>query len=860
MKKLLTSLFFIALAFNMFAQGTITGMIVDDTNDALIGASVLVKGTTIGTITDIDGKFTLQGIATGEQVLLVNYLGYEENAINITVKEGQNDLGSLMLEESAFGLEEVVVTGVMDVVKDRRTPVAVSTINVTEIQAKGVGNVEFPEVMKNTPSVYVSNQTGFGDAQMFMRGFDQTNTAFLLNGQPINGMEDGRMYWSNWSGMSDVASAVQIQRGLGSSKLAISSVGGTVNIVTKTTEKKQGGFARFMVGNDAYLKGTVAYNSGLQGKWAFSVLLDHWQADNKWAEGTRGQGQNYFLSVGFKPSEKHTFNFLVTGAPQNHGQRWSQDSLTLRETPKFNQHWGEYKGEWMSERFNYYHKPVINLNWDYKINNNSSLASVLYASFGRGGGTGPYGSSSNRVRTDAGQVDFDGIEAANVANNPDRIGAFSSAYARRASVNNHQWFGNVTSYKTNLNDQVSLSVGADFRFYTGDHFRQLVDLYGLTGWNDTFRHATRPDDYTVTETFDANPWAALSNFASEEQRIAYDYSEDINYQGVFGQAEYTLPSVTAFVQAAVSNQSYQRNGRWADQGKSDKVSKIGYNVKGGASYSANDMNTIFVNAGYYSRQPFLDNIFENIRYSNDLVQNPEVGNESVLGLEAGYKYFNENFAANVNLYSTTWGNRTTVSSFVNDNGTPDNEDDDFTQNNVQKGIQQTHRGVELDLQYRMEGLTVKGYASFGNWKFDEIGSIQVFNDDTGEKIRDEEVMDDISNVHITNAPQTSVGAGISYDIKGFSINTDINFFDRIYKRNNFDADAVYLTEDLGTLDSYVLVDAGLGYKIDLPNKQNIGLRLNVYNLFDTFYYNQTDPYGWLNGNGLTWNVSAKYSF
>ena len=62
----------------------------------------------------------------------------------------------------------------------------------------------------------------------------------MLNGQPINGMEDGKMYWSNWSGMNDIANVVQIQRGLGASKLAISSVGGTVNFVMRSTTKSQG--------------------------------------------------------------------------------------------------------------------------------------------------------------------------------------------------------------------------------------------------------------------------------------------------------------------------------------------------------------------------------------------------------------------------------------------------------------------------------------------------------------------------------------------------------------------------------------------------------------------------------------------
>jgi iron complex outermembrane receptor protein len=99
------------------------------------------------------------------------------------------------------------------------------------------GNQEFPEVMKNTPSVYVASQAGgYGDSRINIRGFEQENLALLFNGQPVNGMEDGRVYWSNWQGLSEVANAVQVQRGLGSSKLAISSVGATINVITKATD------------------------------------------------------------------------------------------------------------------------------------------------------------------------------------------------------------------------------------------------------------------------------------------------------------------------------------------------------------------------------------------------------------------------------------------------------------------------------------------------------------------------------------------------------------------------------------------------------------------------------------------------
>src|SRR5690554_4666771 len=289
-----------------FSQTTVTGTVVDsETNNPLAGANVIEMGTNNGTITDFDGNFTLE-TSGNRGVISISYIGYLMENVPFGSAGATQNLGTITISVDSDALDEVVIVGrgIIDLANDRQTPIAVSTITAAEIQAKAIGNVEFPEAIKSTPSVYVSNQAGgFGDSQMFLRGFDQTNTAFLLNGQPINGMEDGRMYWSNWSGMSDVANAVQVQRGLGSSKLAISSVGGTVNIVSRVADNREGGFVRFMGGNDSYLKGTVSYNSGLQGKWAYSFLFDHWQAHRKFAEGTTGQGQNYFVGIGYMPNE-----------------------------------------------------------------------------------------------------------------------------------------------------------------------------------------------------------------------------------------------------------------------------------------------------------------------------------------------------------------------------------------------------------------------------------------------------------------------------------------------------------------------------------------------------------------------------
>ncbi|MFC5047908.1 TonB-dependent receptor [Aquimarina hainanensis] len=875
MKKV-TFLFFVILlspVIGMFAQGTITGIVHDaSTNAPLPGANILEVRTSNGASTDFDGKFSIKPTnSTG--TLNISYVGFASTNITFDVSNGNVDLGIIKISPDN-SLDEVIIvsTGIIDLAEDRKTPIAVSTVTEQEIQEKAVGNVELPEIIKSTPSVFVSNQTGFGDGSLYIRGFDDTNTAILLNGQPINGMEDGRVYWSNWSGLTDIANAVQVQRGLGSSKLAISSVGGTVNIVMKAADRTKGGFARFLGGNDSYFKGTIGYDTGLSDNgWAFSVLLDYWQSHRKWAEGTFGQGQNYYFSAGYKPNDNHSFNFLITGAPQAHGQRWSQRRSTLEENPKFNQHWGfteglannEYSSNIDSERRNFYHKPVTNLSWDWNITDNSSLSSVLYASWGRGGGTGPRG--DGRVRTDAGQLNYYAIEQQN-ALDPDGIGNSGDYfildggeeegnYIRRASVNNHQWYGLISNFTTDLSDKVSWNVGVDFRLYRGDHFRQVVDLYGLNGWGND-----RPDGAVVTETYKADPWAALFNFAKEDQRIDYDYSENINYQGLFSQIEYAGDKFSSFLQASVSNQSYKREGRFTAVGNSEGLNKIGYNLKGGLGYSIVDGHTIYLNTGFYSRQPFLDNVFQNIRRSNDLVQ-PEVDNEDIIGIESGYKIKVANLQINFNAYYTKWDNRVILSSgTIDPNNTPDNNSDDVNVNFFDRGITQIHSGVEVDLNYKATSwMNLRGYISGASWKFDGKVTRDMYNDDTNELISTQSDVD-ITGVKVTTAPQFTAGLGTKIKlVKGMSFDANINYYAEHYMNDIDFNDANLQTENIGKIKPFSLTDLGLTYDFNFDNSQ-LTFRGNVYNVFDEVRIQQTDNFGFINTNGVTFNGSLKYKF
>jgi len=895
MKKT-TQFLMLAVAF-MFsavgmAQSTITGTVMDaDLNAPLPGANVIVKGTTNGVSSDFDGKFTLTSEKTSGQIV-VSYVGYGSLTISFN---GSKDLGEITLTPDN-SLEEIVIvgTGLIDLAEDRQTPVAVSTIKAAEIQKK-IGTQDITMTLVNTPSVYVAGASGgFGDTRIAVRGFEQDNTAYLLNGQPINGMEDGRMYWSNWSGMNDVASAVQIQRGLGASKLAISSVGGTVNFVTRSTSKRESGFAYVGTANDNYLKTTLSYNTGKNEKgWGASFLLSHWQGDG-YNEGNYGLGQTYFVSVGYTPNDRHNFNFLITGAPQYHDQNFAKrisDYQTYGR--KYNNNWGTYNGQYLTERRNFYHKPVANLNWDFNINETTNLSTVLYASWGRGGGTGNRG---NRIRTDEGRIDYDAIYAFN-AGVPDGAGGYFAAgggYVTRSSMNLHSWYGAVSNLEKQLGENLTLNVGFDLRTYYGEHFRIVENYHGLTSWQENIRLRDQNNNHqtygsfgtykNVVTTYDlsANPWLILNQNIDEKDKIAYSNDERITYGGLFGQLEYVKDDLSLFFQGAVSNQAHQRfdNYQYADQTlidgtspqwtgtplpagitdgvDSEKVNNVGYNLKGGGSYAFNDSNKIYVNAGYYSRQPYHDNIYLN--FTNQI--NPLTSNEKILGLEAGYSLRVNDFSANVNLYRTSWKDRVVTSS---------NVVNDVVQFTTNQGVEQVHMGAELDFRYTpTTNFVLKGFVSFGDWVYKGSGVTRLTDEE--QNVIDETITD-FDGGKVGDAAQFTAGLGFDYEfVERLSFDADWRFYDNLY------ADVGAVKENL-KLPSFDLVDIGLSYRMLVgEQKQNsIDFRLNVNNLFYEVYLSELrtnieaapgdTTYNGINVNnqgyfglGRTWNFSLRYNF
>lgn len=877
---------------SIFAQ-TIEGVVKDETGP-LPGATVVEKGTTNGVTTDFDGKFSLN-LKSTKGTIEVSFVGYGKKDIPFDINVGDVFvIDNLILVVDENVLDEVVVTGVVDFAKERETPVAVSTIKAIDIQ-ENLGTQELVEILNTTPSVYATKQGGgFGDSRINIRGFDQRNTAVMINGMPVNDMENGWVYWSNWAGLSDVTSAMQVQRGLGSSKLAISSVGGTINVLTKTSTARQGGTAAFTFGNDAYAKESVSYSTGLlDNGFSTSVLLSHFAGDG-YIDGTKGDGWNYFIGMGYEINDKHSVMFTFTGAPQWHHQNsraveiYNLQKYGTDDEPnrKYNAQWGYLNGKEYTWRRNFYHKPVMSLNWDWVFNDRSSLSTVVYGSWGRGGGTGPIGKINGasdyygQFKDENGLIRFDDIAKWNSGGSvpdfgddrvPDSNGEFINdrynGFTRRASMNSHNWYGIISNFHNEVNEHLSWDAGIDLRTYKGFHYRVVNNDLGADGYTDN-KDKNNPDRM-ITEYVAAspsfNPWANIK----DQQKIEYYNEGGVRWLGAFGQVEYKTESISTFLQFGLSNQSFKRTDYFnltpEDEGgqASDWESLNGGNIKAGINWNINENHSVFGNIGYYSKQPLFSAVYPN--YTNNDI-NGGLTNEKIFGVELGYNLFLNGFNLKANLYRTSWKDRFKRQGL--DNG----HYADF------QGIEQVHTGFELESYYRLDDhLSFNGMVSVGNWEYksDVTGTEY---DENNEQVGDSDKTYYLEGVKVGDAAQFTAALGGTYKfLKGFKFGLNWRYAGNLYAAINTEDFSDPNHEGSLELPSFNLFDTRLSYNWVMNSGKSLNFGVNVNNLFDTLYISESDTnkhaapgddtwngiktsnrvyFGW----GRTWNASVRFRF
>lgn len=832
------------------AQGIVKGIIVDTKGIAVPGTSVIFKGTTIGAVTTIDGDFTIQGAPVGQNTLVISFIGYQTIEQPVNVKNGETvNIGKIELIAEDFLLDDVQV--MVSFVRDRHTPVAVSTIEPYVISEK-LGAQEYPEILKSTPSVYATKQGGgFGDSRIYLRGFDSNNIGVLINGVPVNDMESGKVYWSNWAGLSDVTQSMQVQRGLGASKMALSSVGGTINIITKSTEVEPGGSIFGGIGNDGLVSQNFTLSTGLlDNGWAITLSGGH-KYGNGYIQATNFDGYSYFINISKIINDQHRLSFTAFGAPQWHNQRSNKHTIqTYRDNPagiKYNSDYGYRNGEIYNTgyAYNYYHKPQISLNHFWNINESTMLATTAYVSKSNGGGRRTYGSNSQWLsvnyntgfdyegvtkRTPEGLLDYDAVIAENAASTT------GSKCIIANGINSHDWAGLLSTLTFDMAG-LKLTGGLDGRFYRGYHAYEIEDLLG--------------GKYFINN---ANKNRQANTPLYKGDYINYNYLGEVLWGGLFGQAEYVTDQYSAFLSLSAANNSYRRTDYFTYTPEEGQTSEwVGFwtgTLKGGANYNIDANNNIFINGGYINRAPYFRYAFTG--YTN--VFNADAKNEKIITGELGYGYQSTVFNAKANIYYTTWKDKGLTQTFS-----------DATANIP--GVNARHYGFEIEANYKpTRKLSAKAMFSIGDWRWTDDVSFELYDENQALMGKYNAY---IADIHVGNSAQTTAYLNIDYELlPKLKMGIDYTY----YGRNYSDFDATARTIEASRGDAWQLPDAHL---FDINAKYNFKIGKldatvygNINNLFNTEYiadatdgtlHDETTSIVWY-GFGRTWTTGLKIKF
>ena len=926
-KSFVFSLFLCLGSFTIAQDASLTGFIVDfEDEEPLIGASVKIIGQNIGGVTDISGKFKINNLSKGEYSLTISYVGYIDKELKINIKSGNNNINTLSLKTSNLDLQELEV--IADIVKERVTPVAATTISAKYIQ-ENLGNQEFPEILRNTPSVYVTKEGGgFGDSRINVRGFEQNNIAVMVNGVPVNDMESGWVYWSNWSGLADVTNKMQIQRGLGASKLAIPAVGGTINILTNAAEFKKGGNVSSSIGNDGYTKYVASLSSGLNEKGFAATMQLTYNKGNGYIQGTDFKAYSYFLSSTYNINKKHRVSATIIGAPQVHNRRsihnfYDSVSLATFRCPendsldrlskgiKFNPGWGMLNGEVFSWRKNFYHKPKAFINHYWNFSEYTKLKTAAYFSLGNGGGTSARGRGLQNdniegfsgydsfqgfgvgIHDSSGQVMFDSIIAYNqgeyvaafggyneqadtVRDYPGGNSLLGDGWIRTASMNRHIWYGIISTFEHNFNENLSFVAGVDARYYVGQHYRKVENLLG----NNTYissKDVNNPENFIDYES--GSTFGSFSeNSHLNNNTIQYHNDGIVKWLGGFTQIEYSSEKFSVFSSLSLSNQGFKRvdHFNYLDDDTlqtTDWQIFNGGTLKAGLNYNLSKNSRLFFNAGYFSKQPIFNTIF--LRYRN--IINETAKNQTVEAYEIGYSFFQGDFDLDINAYYTEWANRQfTRNMFI------DNQDVLYVFDN----ISQTHQGVEMEFNFKLsKKYSLKGMVSIGDWiytsNFNATGTVLDLYGNPTEEVQDSVLILYGSGLKVGDAAQHTYSLTFKYKpVRGLSINATYYVADQLYAPYNIFEDQFYQQGGQVTkLPIYGIARLGIFYRKKI-NDKTISLRLNINNLLNTLYIAELNTNS-LNSNGelytpdqvefytknkgyygfgRTWNFGIKLSF
>ncbi len=765
------------ISVGAMAQVTLRGKVTTLENKPLAGANVVVNNPKSGTVTDLNGAFSLADLTRNQELTLtVSFLGYKPEQRRLTL--ASDDFITIQLEEHAITTQEIIVSATR---ARENTPTSHQTMDLTKIKETNTGQ-EIPYLLQLTPSLVATSDagTGIGYSSFRIRGTDLTRINVTVNDVPLNDAESHGVFWVNMPDFTESVNSIQIQRGVGTSSNGAAAFGASVNLQTNALEKESYAEANNVFGSFNTRKHTLKAGTGLMANnFAFDLRLSQITSDG-FIDRAFADMKSFYFSGGYY-SDKHILKTNIFSGKEITYQAWEgvpkvklqNDTAGMR---RFANESG-YSPEETENLFNsnartfnkyLYHNQTDNYKQDhyqvfYTYNHSSNLKANLALHLTEGFGYYESYRFSKKL-SGFGLSDM-------------QIG---DTLVRRTDLINRKFldndfYGAVASvnYK---NDLLDITMGGGANRYDGHHFGTII-------WSQFNNGSISPDhEYYRNQAVkdDANAYVRASLKISD----MIDFYGDIQLRGI----KYNIDG-------------FDDDNRDVTQ----KHSFLFFNPKAGF-FVHKDNFSGFVSLAQAHREPTRSNYTDADSAKGIPTQ------EKLLDWEAGLGYKNEFFSAQVNFFHMQYRDQLVLTGNVNDVGSPimENVDNSFRQ------------GIELSVGLKLsDKLEWTGLATFSRNKIENF--VAYFDDwDTwGQRI------DTVGSTNIAFSPSVVLGSVLTVKpLKELSLTLTDNFVGKQYIDNTSNKNR--------QLDSYWVTNVRVNYATELW-KVNASFFAQINNLYNVEY-------------------------
>nr|WP_183562163.1 TonB-dependent receptor [Mucilaginibacter sp. SP1R1] len=785
------------------AQLSITGKITNQSGEALPGATITITGPARSAVTDATGKYSFTDIKAGNYLLKASYIGYQAIVKNIALRG--NEVINLTLSNGTITAEEVTVSATR---ASKNSPTAYTNLSKKDLAKNNFGQ-DLPYLLNQTPSVVVTSDAGagIGYTGIRIRGSDATRVNVTINGIPYNDSESQGSYFVDLPDMASSIDNIQIQRGVGTSTNGAGAFGGSINI--QTTTRRDTAYAEINTSAGSYgsIKNTVSAGTGLLGgQFSLDGRVSRIHSDG-YIDRASSNLKSFFVS-GAWYGKNSTLRANVFSGYETTYQAWNgiadyvigdktrSDSRTYNELGYIDTTKSFYKNQ-----VDHYTQNHYQLLYDNKISDKLSFSGALHYTKGKG----YYEEYRN-----ADSLKNYGLAPVVVGGNT----ISATDLVRRLWLNN-DFYGVTYALKYQPQTNLNMTLGGAYNQYSGAHYGDVIstqDNLGIGSNYEYYRDNAKKNDFNI-----------------------------------FGRAEWHLNQFLLYADVQYRHVYYSFYGIDKNLNNAQQAAELNFfNPKAGITYQFNEHSNVYASFAVGNHEPNRD----------DYVDSPPQNrpkSENLKDFEAGYRTSGSVFTGGINAFYMLYKNQLILTGALNDVGSP-----------IRTNVKDSYRaGLELD--GRVKITSQLNWAVTATLSTNKIKNYQQFFLNTDDNSL---VGESFKKTDIAFSPSFTGSSVISYSpVKGGEIAFISRYIGKQYIDNTMNRNPEGFTIAPENMDNpyavnrylkgYFVSDVRLRYSFNIQSVKNIGLGLQVNNVFSKKYEANGATYPDIEGGHL---INYNYFF